>query len=645
MCLSGRFIWVGVVVSLLSLPAVPGRADNIYLKDGTTKEGTIVEETDEKIILEMTIRGIKASLHIPMEEIERIERTRSKKEALADQEKSIQADDAQGWLKLGMKYKALDLGEDARRCFEKALRADPQNEAASRELSGIKVAGRSADVDMTIRKGADLVEAKEYAKAVEILEPLLSQSTTAVNSLQRKDVLTSLIRCYECKGEWAKAQDAWDKLLKCPTVNKGEVAVVRVKQRILRENPDGMIDLTAVDANRKKAQAGLKLEDIPGQLVKAPIEIASVPVKVGAELLKGKPQPKSAKDHKPKEEKKPDTSTGKQPLSDPKIMELVLRAEAETILVDAQKTMEKADAQAQSDKIWEFTLFPQIANWASGSRPKQPVIRSSPADKLYEQAADAASDGDLLIAGISAPLRLKIAQKRAALLDEFIEKTRKEVEGHSYYMPSPPPNTPPAQVQAMLQQQNIRIQTLNITMDQANKYLDLLQRLDALQARKIEFLEPFSDMILPQVEKVQKDREQIVEIRRKGEKINELAEAIKENERLEALLQEFNVKARANQPRNFEDQMGFEKYVSADGLYRFKDNGRKWRAQTDVCIGYCEKAMETGRKRIALLRKFPDRPSFARDVDTTKSVMVQIYQLQQGVLMERERKGRPSRYY
>jgi hypothetical protein len=234
---------------------------------------------------------------------------------------------------------------------------------------------------------------------------------------------------------------------------------------------------------------------------------------------------------------------------------------------------------------------------------------------------------------------------RAALLDEFIAKARKEVEAHSYYMPPPPPNTPPAQAQALSQQQNQRLQSLNVTQDAADRYLELVQRLDALQARKLDLLEPFSDQILAQVEKVQKDREAIVDIRQKAEKIDELSDVIKQNELMEQQLAEYNVKAQANNPAKFETTMGYEKYIAADGVYHFKDKGRAWRARTDLCVSYCEKALDVGRKRIALLRKYPERPSFTSDVNTTKSTMVTIYQLEQSALMTRDRTGRAATSY
>jgi tetratricopeptide (TPR) repeat protein len=477
--------WLGILAAGLVLGTSAGHADVVHLTDGTTKEGKVIEESDDEIVLEMNIRGIKASLHILKKEIESIERETSWRETLDDREKKLEAEDAEGWYKLGMQYKEHGLPDDAKRCFEKVLKANPQHEEAAKELGFVSTGGEFADVEGTIRKGEDLVEAKEYAKAEEKLKPLLDFPVTKVNSVQRKDILGLLITCYERTAQWAKAQDAYEQFLRCATVDKSEVAIIRVKQRVLRENPDGMIDLAEYDAKSKKAQSVLpKLEDfakIPGAALKA-----------GGDLLTGKGG-KSGKGRKGQEEPKY-AKGGKQPLSDPKVMDTVIRAEAEGILLEAQHKVEKADAQAVSDKMWQYTPFPIILNLAS--RPKQVALRSSPAEKLYEEAADVAEDADYLVPGISAALRLKIAQKRAALWDEFIKKTREDMESHPYYMAPPPASATPAQAQQILQQQNQRLSTMNVTMDEAEKYLEIVKRLDALQARKLEVLQPFSDQAL-----------------------------------------------------------------------------------------------------------------------------------------------------
>jgi tetratricopeptide (TPR) repeat protein len=113
---------------------------------------------------------------------------------------------------------------------------------------------------------------------------------------------------------------------------------------------------------------------------------------------------------------------------------------------------------------------------------------------------------------------------------------------------------------------------------------------------------------------------------------------MKESERLAKELAEYYTKARMNAPAKFEYE--YEAAPDDEGIFRFKDQGRQWRYRSDLCIGYCEKAMETGRKRLALLKKSPDTPKLKEDVQSTKAIIVQIYAFEQKVLANRGRKGR-----
>ena len=141
MSLNLRLAVVGTVAFFMTVWAAPGRGDTVYLKDGVQKEGKILEETDDEVVLEMTIIGMKASLHIKKDEIDHIERTKSRKESLADEEGKLEANDADGWHKLGLKYKAVGEVEEAKRCFGKALRANPQHEGAAKEMGGVSIEG------------------------------------------------------------------------------------------------------------------------------------------------------------------------------------------------------------------------------------------------------------------------------------------------------------------------------------------------------------------------------------------------------------------------------------------------------------------------------------------------------------------------
>ena len=129
-----------------------------------------------------------------------------------------------------------------------------------------------------------------------------------------------------------------------------------------------------------------------------------------------------------------------------------------------------------------------------------------------------------------------------------------------------------------------------------------------------------------------------IERDKEGEMPAEAADPAKESERLAKQMDEYCAKARANVPSSFKYE--YEPFPDDRGVFRFKDNGRMWKARTDLCVSYCEKAMDVGRKRIALLRKFPDNPQFQKDSDSTKTRIVEMYTLEQKVLLDREKKGR-----
>ncbi len=520
-------------------------ADVVYYTDGRVKEGTVLSETEDEVVFEMVIMGMKASIRIPRHEIDRVEITAPQEQSAPAQEKKE---------------------ESASSAFLRSM-----------------------------RDARELLDAKKYRESAARLEALLDGSGPTLNSLQKKDVFNDLIRCYECLGAWDKASETYERLLKSPVVGDAEVAVTRVKQRILRENPDGMMDLSVYEPKEGQAKPA-----------------------------SGEP------------------TSEKRPLSDPQVMALMFRGEAEIVLREAEKKMAKADAQATFEKLWSISPLTIIGDLAKAlTGPKSLTIKGGDAIRRYEESASDAVDADYLVPGISTPLRLKIALKRAGLVDDEIKKARRDVESHSYYRPPPPPNATEAQKRELDRQQSLRLQGMNVTADAANKFRELVNRVQALEDWKLEILQPFSDHILKQIEDLQRERDELANQAAQAERVAELADTIKENEKLEAQFAEMEAKARASQPSRFE--YGYEKFMDGAGIYRFKkDSALKWRLRTDECVGYCRAARNVGVKRIKLLQKFPDRPQFVRDIDNTKSRMVQIYQLEQNVLAERDKKGRST---
>lgn len=129
-----------------------------------------------------------------------------------------------------------------------------------------------------------------------------------------------------------------------------------------------------------------------------------------------------------------------------------------------------------------------------------------------------------------------------------------------------------------------------------------------------------------------------IERDKEGEKPAEAADPAKESERLGKEMDDYYAKARANDPSSLKYE--YDPFPDDQGIFRFTDHGRAWRARTDLCVSYSEKAMDVGRNRIVLLRKFPDNPQFKKDIESTKTRVVEIYTLEQKVLADRRTKGR-----
>ncbi len=65
--------------------AAPLAGDIVHLTDGSRREGRIISETDDEVVLEMTIGGIKAQVRIRRDKVARIERKKTRVELLKEE--------------------------------------------------------------------------------------------------------------------------------------------------------------------------------------------------------------------------------------------------------------------------------------------------------------------------------------------------------------------------------------------------------------------------------------------------------------------------------------------------------------------------------------------------------------------------------
>jgi len=141
-----------IVLPLLALAALyctPARADLVVLNSGETREGTILEETAEYVILEMQLGGTKGSVKLYKKDIRALKRQALPDDPIAVEAAKLRddalskagADAAAAWIKLG-DYYASQTGytAEASSAFLKALDADPENAAAHARLGHVKTA-------------------------------------------------------------------------------------------------------------------------------------------------------------------------------------------------------------------------------------------------------------------------------------------------------------------------------------------------------------------------------------------------------------------------------------------------------------------------------------------------------------------------
>ncbi|MBI3828541.1 MAG: hypothetical protein HY291_03440 [Planctomycetes bacterium] len=110
------------------------RADTFVLADGTTIEGTIVEEGGG----EVTIQSKYGKLKIKRADITEIKKQETTHEAIAKKwdelQNSAKKDDAGAWVDLGLAAKKAGLKDDMRAALRLALKLDPNNVVARQVL-------------------------------------------------------------------------------------------------------------------------------------------------------------------------------------------------------------------------------------------------------------------------------------------------------------------------------------------------------------------------------------------------------------------------------------------------------------------------------------------------------------------------------
>lgn len=161
------------------------RADTVTLKDGTVREGTILQQDADGITFEVKVGSMKGAVHIPKNEIAKIERqalaadpVETEAAALREAaEKKSGAAAAGAWVKLGDFYaERSGYSNPAQEAFKKALAADPENEKAHQRLGHAKT-----------EKGWQPVEDEKRAKGLVQLDDVWVKPAERAWLIDKKD--------------------------------------------------------------------------------------------------------------------------------------------------------------------------------------------------------------------------------------------------------------------------------------------------------------------------------------------------------------------------------------------------------------------------------------------------------------------------
>lgn len=162
----------------LALASGPALADVLTLNDGSQREGRVIREGEEEVVLEVAQGRLKAEVTFKKSEVKSIEKGPTAAEKLqAEVEKrkaALKDDDAAGWVEYARWLdRQSGYSRDARAAWEKVLKIDTDNEAARTRLGYQKVGGQwlTEDEIMTakglVKAGDKWVKPEEKAAAGE----------------------------------------------------------------------------------------------------------------------------------------------------------------------------------------------------------------------------------------------------------------------------------------------------------------------------------------------------------------------------------------------------------------------------------------------------------------------------------------------
>jgi len=127
-----------VIAPLVALVAGFALADEVYLQNGGTITGRIVEQTDA--VVKVDIGG--GTVGVPASEVERIVKGRTPLDDYDERSARLAPDDVKGWRNLGRWASQQGLYTQSRQAYENVLEVAPDDAEARKALGFVQVDGR-----------------------------------------------------------------------------------------------------------------------------------------------------------------------------------------------------------------------------------------------------------------------------------------------------------------------------------------------------------------------------------------------------------------------------------------------------------------------------------------------------------------------
>jgi len=203
--------------------ASPARADVFFLADGSTLEGTAIEQGDEIVIT--TFDGKEVRLKKTQIQAKRADKP--EKNEFYTRLHALKADDAAGLYKLGLWAKEKGLSEQAKDTFQRVLKADPFHEGAGEALGFVKGDGGrmvpKVDPDLEIGKSSTATEKPDPNEAQRLAKQLKGLGE---GSWEKNSEVQALVKQAQDKPELLA------KILKAPGwPNSANIQDVQIRQR------------------------------------------------------------------------------------------------------------------------------------------------------------------------------------------------------------------------------------------------------------------------------------------------------------------------------------------------------------------------------------------------------------------------------